>query len=52
MSFDENLFHMPVRKSKQEGIQIWHFYWSFSSDSMAVKGLIWHTRRGKKEKLT
>ena len=40
MRFDENPFHMSVRKGKQKGFQIWHFYWSFSSDIMAVKGLI------------
>ena len=39
MHFDENPFHMTVWKSKQKGFQISHFYWSFSSDDMAVKGL-------------
>ena len=27
-------------KKEEEGFQIWHFYWSFSSDIVAVKGLI------------
>ena len=39
MHFDKNLFHMAVQKSKQKGFQISHFYWSFSSDDVAVKGL-------------
>jgi len=34
--FDENLVHMLVRKSKEKGFQIWHFYWSFSNEIMAV----------------
>ena len=40
------IFHMPERKRKRKtwGFQISHFYWSFSSDTRAVKGLnIWKT---------
>ena len=35
-------FHMTSVKNKDrnsDGFQILHFYWSFSSDIMAVKGL-------------
>ena len=35
------IFYMPVRKriKKAEGSEISHYYWPFSSDIMAVKGL-------------
>ena len=32
-------FHMPMRKRRQK-VQNLHFYWPFSSEIMAVKGLI------------
>ena len=40
MYFDENPFTCQCEKEKEkaEGFQISHFYWSFSSDIMAVKG--------------
>jgi len=36
------LSHASAKKEDKndQGFQIWHFYWSFSSDIMAVKGLI------------
>ena len=39
--FDENPFICLCEKEdkKAEGFQIWHFYWSFSNDILAVKGL-------------
>ena len=40
MPFDENLFTCQCEKktkTKAEGFQISHFYWSFSSEIMAVK---------------
>ena len=42
MCFDENPFTCQCEKENKKGIrfQISHFYWSFSSDTMAVKGLI------------
>ena len=42
VSFDEDPFTCQCEKDdkKAEGFQILHFYWSFSSDIMAVKGLI------------
>ena len=41
MRFNENPFTYQCKKEdkKAEGFQISHFYWSFSSDIMAVKGL-------------
>ena len=41
MRFDENPLQSQCKKEnkKAEGFQISHFYWSFSSDIMAVKGL-------------
>ena len=40
--FDENPFTCLCNKEdeKAEGFQIWYFYWSLSSDIMAVKELI------------
>ena len=40
--FDENPFTCLCNKEdeKAEGFQIWYFYWSLSSDIMAVKGFI------------
>ena len=50
-------FHMTVRKKDKnaEGFQISHFYWLFSSDTMAVKGVNSdiqkrETRRKKRKK--
>ena len=42
MRFNENPFTCQCKKEdkKSEGFQILHFYWSFSSDIMAVKGLM------------
>ena len=45
MLFDDNLFKCQREKKKKKekkaaGLQISHFYWSFSSDIMAVEGLI------------
>ena len=39
MRFDENPFTCLCEKAdeKVEGLQIWYFYWSFSSDIMAAK---------------
>ena len=39
--FDENPFKCQYEKEnkKAEGFHISHFYWSFSSENMAVKGL-------------
>ena len=42
MRFDKKSFHRPVRKKENKnalGFETSHFYWSFSSDIMAVKGL-------------
>ena len=40
MRFDENPFTRWCQKENNAyGFQIWHFYWSFSSDIIAVKGL-------------
>ena len=41
MHFDEDPFTCQCEKEdkKAYGFQILHFYWSFSSDLMAVKGL-------------
>ena len=41
MRSDENLFTCLCEKEdkKAQGFQIWQFYWSFSNDIMAVKGL-------------
>ena len=41
MHFDEDPFTCQCEKEdkKAYGLQILHFYWSFSSDLMAVKGL-------------
>ena len=46
MRFDENLLQSQCEKEnkKAERFQILHFYWLFSSDIMAVKGLIDITR--------
>ena len=40
MRFDENPLgdSAKTEDKKAEGFQILHFYWSFSSDIMAVKG--------------
>ena len=58
-AFGFKTFHMPVRKMRQKGLQVSDFalLLSFSSDSMAVKGLISlmvsldvkHLERKKKE---
>ena len=32
-------FHMTVRKRRQKGLRVSNFYWSFSNDVLAVKGL-------------
>ena len=42
MHFDENPFTCQCEKEdkKAEGFQILHFYWLFSSDIVAVTGLI------------
>ena len=37
-------FYMPVQKRKQKRSEIAQYYWSFSSDIMAVKGLKWHIK--------
>ena len=41
MRFDKNSFACWCEKEdeKASGSEIWHFYWPFSSDIMAVKGL-------------
>ena len=41
MRFDANPFSCQCEKEDKEaeGSQMWHLYWSFSSDVMAVKGL-------------
>ena len=38
---DKKSLHKPVRKGKQKGygFKISHYYWSFSSEIMAMKGL-------------
>ena len=42
MCFDENPFTCQREKEgkKAQGLHVSHFYWLFSSDVMAVKGLI------------
>jgi len=42
MRFDENLFTDQCEKEDKKALefQISRFYWSFSSDIMAVKGLM------------
>ena len=44
MCFDENPLTCQCEKEdeKAEGFQMSHFYWSFSSDIMAIKGLKCH----------
>ena len=39
--FDEDPFACQCEKEDRNSLEfkIWHFYWSFSSDVMAVKGL-------------
>ena len=41
MRFDENPFTCLCEKEnkKASGFEIWHFYWSLSSDLMAMQGL-------------
>ena len=54
MRFDENPFTYQSEKEdrKAEEFQISHFYWSFSSDVMAVKGLILIQREDRNKKYT
>ena len=46
------LSHASAKKEKTEtvtGFKLLHFYWSFSSDIMAVKGLMFQTKTKKKK---
>jgi len=46
------LLHASAKKEniKASGFEIWHCYWSFSSDIMAVKGFNLEEEKKKKKK--